>query len=85
MALLGLVLSIYVLTLIVSMIGGFFRFLADIRKWKSKEEKVHITKKQFEKDIQETETPGTDQEEKEESEVLDDDGLCSEQHSPIVF
>lgn len=85
MALLGLVLSIYVLSLIVSMIGGFFRFLADIRKWKSKEEKVHITKKQFEKDIQETETPGTDQEEKEESEVLDDEVFCSEQHTPIVF
>lgn len=85
MALLGLVLSIYVLTLIFSMIGGFFRFLADIRKWKSKEEKVHITKKQFEKDIQETETPGIDQEENEGSEVLDNDGFRSEQHTPIVF
>lgn len=70
-------LTVYLWSLIISMLGGFIRFLRDIRKWKGYEEKVHITVDEFEKDLTEAET--------EEKEVEDNAGNDSECHSPIVF
>lgn len=73
-------LSIYILSLIISMFGGFLRFLRDIRKWKSPEEKVHITVKEFEHDLEQAA-----EEEVNESEVSESAGDDREHNSPIIF
>lgn len=73
-------LSIYILSLIISMFGGFLRFLRDIRKWKSPEEKVHITVKEFEHDLEQVVD-----EEDNESEVSESAGNDREHNSPIIF
>lgn len=52
-SLIGSILCLYLITLLVSMVLAFFRFIADVKKWHDKEEKVHITPSQFEADIYE--------------------------------
>lgn len=72
-------LSVYIYSLIGSLVLGTFRFLRDIRKWKDKEEKVHITPSQFEADLTES------QEEIEVKEVDVDVESGTECHTPIIF
>lgn len=72
-------LSFYIFSLTLSMLGGFLRFLRDIRKWKSPEEKVHITVEEFEKDLFE------DNDDTDVKEVEDNAGNDSECHTPIIF
>lgn len=60
--LLKFALTLYILSLVFSMLCALVRFLADVRKWHDKEEKVHITPSQFEADLNE---PLTENEEKE--------------------
>lgn len=71
--------TLYVLSLVFSMLCALVRFLADVRKWHDKEEKVHITPSQFEADLNEP------VEEEEEKEVEEDVGECRERNTPIVF
>ena len=71
--------TLYILSLVFSMLCALFRFLADVRKWHDKEEKVHITPSQFEADLNEP------VEEEEEKEVEEDVGECRERNTPIVF
>ena len=52
-SLIGSILCLYLISLLVSMVLAFFRFIADVKKWHDKEEKVHITPSQFEADIYE--------------------------------
>lgn len=60
--LLKFALTLYILSLVFSMLCALVRFLADVRKWHDKEEKVHVTPSQFESDLNE---PVTENEEKE--------------------
>lgn len=76
--LLKFALSIYILSLVFSMLCALVRFLLDVRKWHDKEEKVHITPSQFEDDLNEPETA-------EEKEVIEDVGECTECNTPIIF
>lgn len=71
--------TLYILSLVFSMLCALVRFLADVRKWHDKEEKVHITPSQFEADLNEP------VEEEEEKEVEEDVGECRERNTPIVF
>ena len=71
--------TLYILSLVFSMLCALVRFLADVRKWHDKEEKVHITPSQFESDLNEL------VEEEEEKEVEEDVGECRERNTPIVF
>lgn len=71
--------TLYILSLVFSMLCALVRFLADVRKWHDKEEKVHITPSQFEADLNES------VEEEEEKEVEEDVGECRERNTPIVF
>lgn len=64
-SLIGFALTLYILSLVFSMFCALVRFLADVRKWHDKEEKVHITPSQFEADLNE---PVTEEEEKEVNE-----------------
>lgn len=77
-------LSLYVLSLVFSMLCALVRFLLDVRKWHDKEEKVHITPSQFEADLNEPETT-EDTENVEEKEVTEDAGECRECNTPIIF
>lgn len=72
--LLKLVLVIYVITLIISMVGAFIKFLADVHKWHDREEKVVI----------EPSNPQEPEEEKEESEVIKDD-TDTREHNTSAF
>lgn len=54
-AILSGALTLYIYTLIISMVLAFVRFLRDVRKWHDKEEKVHITASEFEADLNEVE------------------------------
>lgn len=71
--------TLYILSLVFSMLCALVRFLADVRKWHDKEEKVHITPSQFEADLNEP------IEEEEEKEVEEDAGECRERNTPIIF
>lgn len=71
--------TLYILSLVFSMLCALVRFLADVRKWHDKEEKVHITPSQFEADLNEP------VEEAEEKEVEEDAGECRERNTPIIF
>lgn len=71
--------TLYILSLVFSMLCALFRFLADVRKWHDKEEKVHITPSQFEADLNEP------VEEEEEKEVEKYAGECRERNTPIIF
>lgn len=71
--------TLYILSLVFSMLCALVRFLADVRKWHDKEEKVHITPSQFEADLNEP------VEEEEEKEVEEDAGECRERNTPIIF
>lgn len=64
-SLIGFAFTLYILSLVFSMFCALVRFLADVRKWHDKEEKVHITPSQFEADLNE---PVTEEEEKEVNE-----------------
>lgn len=69
-ALLKLALTIYIVSLIISMIGAFIKFVADTHKWHDREERVHITKSAFESDLEEPEKPI---DVTKESEVIEND------------
>lgn len=71
--------TLYILSLVFSMLCALVRFLADVRKWHDKEEEVHITPSQFEADLNEP------VEEEEEKEVEEDAGECRERNTPIIF
>lgn len=71
--------TLYILSLVFSMLCALVRFLADVRKWHDKEEKVHITPSQFEADLNE---PVEEEEEKEVEEYV---GECRERNTPIIF
>lgn len=77
-SLIGFAFTLYILSLIFSMFCALFRFLADVRKWHDKEEKVHITPSQFEADLNEP------VEEEEEKEVNEDAGERRE-HNTSTF
>ena len=64
-SLIGFAFTLYILSLVFSMLCALVRFFADVRKWHDKEEKVHITPSQFEADLNE---PVTEEEEKEVNE-----------------
>lgn len=70
---LKLILSVYTITLIVTMIGAFIRFILDVRKWHDKEVKTVITASQFEADLNEP----------EESEVKENDESAEHNTSTI--
>lgn len=78
-SLIGFAFTLYILSLVFSMFCALVRFLADVRKWHDKEEKVHITPSQFEADLNE---PVAEEEEKE---VNEDAGERREHNSPIIF
>ncbi|MCM1004586.1 MAG: hypothetical protein NC408_09650 [Candidatus Gastranaerophilales bacterium] len=78
-SLIGFAFTLYILSLVFSMLCALVRFLADVRKWHDKEEKVHITPSQFEADLNEP------AEEEEEKEVEEDVGERREHNSPIIF
>lgn len=71
--------TLYILSLVFSMLCALVRFLADVRKWHDKEEKTHITPSQFEADLNESLTDD------KEKEVEEDVGECRERNTPIVF
>ncbi|MCM1004526.1 MAG: hypothetical protein NC408_09330 [Candidatus Gastranaerophilales bacterium] len=77
-SLIGFAFTLYILSLIFSMLCALFRFLADVRKWHDKEEKVHITPSQFEADLNEP------VEEEEKKEVNEDAGERRE-HNTSAF
>ena len=81
-------LTLYIYTLIFSMILALFRFLLDVRKWHDKEEKVHITKSAFEADLNEPVQAAEAAEPVDNpvgEEVEKNDSEHSKCHSPIVF
>ena len=71
--------TLYILSLVFSMLCALVRFLADVRKWHDKEEKVHITPSQFEADLNE---PLKEEEENIEKEVEEDAGERREHNTP---
>lgn len=73
--LLLLILAIYLISLIVSLIGAFFKFIYDVNKWHDKEEKAVITPSNEEAE----ETTA------EESEVNENDTNAREHHTPTIF
>ena len=78
-ALVGSILFLYGCSLIFSMFCALVRFLVDVRKWKDREEPVHITPSQFEADLFEI------VDDKPREEVTEDVGEHSEHHTPIIF
>lgn len=81
MSILSTLLCIYLFSLVFSLFCGLVRFLRDIRKWKDKEEPVHITASQFEDDLSDS---ADDFEIITESEVSED-VEHREHHTPIIF
>ena len=88
-SLFGLILFFYGLSLIFSMFCALVRFLLDVKKWHDKEEVVHITPSQFQKDLTDSDSLSAEFsdisvnffEEGVESNVSE----RSEHHTPIIF
>ena len=80
--LLKLALTIYVLSLVLSMVIAVIKFVVDTWRWHDPEKRVHITKSAFEADLKEEET-----EEQEESEVNDNGEFIDEstEHNTSAF
>lgn len=76
--LLKFALTLYILSLVFSMLCALVRFLADVRKWHDKEEKTHITPSQFEADLNE---PLTNDKEKE----VEEDAGERREHNTSTF
>lgn len=70
--------TLYILSLVFSMLCALVRFLADVRKWHDKEEKTHITPSQFEADLNE---PLTNDKEKE----VEEDAGERREHNTSTF
>ena len=82
---LSFALTLYLYSLIVSMFLALIRFLADVRKWHDKEEKVHITKSAFEADLNEPVQAAEPVENPVGEEVEKDDSKSGKCNTPIVF
>lgn len=70
--------TLYILSLVFSMLCALVRFLVDVRKWHDKEEKTHITPSQFEADLNE---PLTNDKEKE----VEEDAGERREHNTSTF
>ncbi len=87
---LKLILSVYMITLIITMIGAFIKFVLDVWKWHDREEKTVITASQFEADLNEPEEVAEVNEisapvdETKESEVKENDE-SSEHNTSTIF
>ena len=87
---LKLILSVYMITLIITMIGAFIKFFLDVRKWHDREEKTVITASQFEADLNELEEAAEVNEisvpvdETKESEVKENDE-SAEYNTSTIF
>lgn len=77
--LLKLALTIYVISLVISMAISVVKFVVDTWRWHDREERVHITKSAFEADLKESEH--------EESEVNDNGESVDEsnEHNTSAF
>ena len=80
---LKLALTIYVLSLVVSMVIAVIKFVIDTWRWHDPEKHVHITKSAFEADLKEEQ----ETEEQEESEVKENGESIDEsaEHNTSAF
>ncbi len=83
---LKLILSVYMITLIITMIGAFIKFVLDVWKWHDREVKTVITASQFEADLNEPEEVNeisAPVDETKESEVKENDESAEHNTSTI--